>query len=840
MNKPDFIENMRGMASTSMRMARLCCIFLYLFTSISVLAATSVSRSANETRHADGTVTWTTQRGQHYQTGDGGWSERDMTLHRSSDTDWDVSPVASDWQLKIATDEFRFRPETRGALGLELSVDDAGLLWFDPSGPVREQSLGWSQESPGPTISGQVWTDNIYPGLQLTLIATPEGLRNHTIWQQSAIASIPAPTSVSGWGTAQREDCYVSLRYRVHDWGATDIFVDGTAVLAGGKFDGATVQFVTALNPEFWIPQTYAYKDPEELTALGDSFQSGDVYAGVWLLIDRQNSYLHVCAPYELFVDAATVLVDPDFSVGQGGAAGSEGESLFFNTYNTDYSNQNSTMLAAQLETGASTQYVAMFKFDFSSLPTNLTVDAATLTLTQADTGGSPSVAIASLGTAVGWESSGAVEALEPPSTGQQISTASHYNYNDVAWSWSTNGDLPSAFAGSFYTGFAESSTEVFDSYTYPALAGAVEDMIDGTVANGFILWCTGTAGSLHYWRPHSPNAVTDSNRPLLEITYTDGQDVLLDLSEMAVGHSASTAILVACATVEGESFSDPTFPIAAYGIESGTVTHIPLAATDHIAINGVTVAYKLSGNYSPSDDSYILAVSQSGDGHIWASEVNLSAGAGSFSQVYAENAANLAAIEANRPLIASISTYAQTSQATILNHITDATGTIIDRVNDLQAVALAAVEDVSDDVQTVLSDIASSQAAVVSEIGKASESIESDITAVAAGLIEFSASYTVDNDLLVVVKGLYNTASTLTNGEYGRDVPASAMSHLERRWFTEENFESEDWEDYEKRDYSIYSYPDSAAGTEKAAQLIPSSTAPTERTWVERGASLW
>ncbi len=757
----------------------------------------------------------------------------------SGEDEWDLSPLASDWQLKVATDEFRFRPETRGAVGLELSVDDVGLLWFDPTGSVREQSFGWNQESPSPTVSGRVWTDDIYPGLQLTLIATPEGLQSNTIWQQSAIASIPSPTSVSEWGAAQASDCYVALRYRVHDWGVTDVFVDGTEVLAGGKFDGATVQFVSDLTPEFWIPQRYAYKDPEGLTTLGDSFQPGRVSAGVWLLVDRQNSYLYVCAPYQLYVGATTVLVDPDLSVGQGGAAGSEGYNVEINTYNTDSVLQNASLLGAQTVTGSSLDYKELFKFDLSSLPSSVFVGAATLTLTQSDTGGAPNMGICSINSAVQWEAPGSGSS-EPPSAGQQIPTGSHYNYNDIAWTWGNNADPPAAYAGSFYTSFEESAIEVFDSYTYPALAGAVEDMIDGTVANGFILWCTAPDAASNYWRPHSPNTPVAGNRPLLEITYTDGQDMRLDLSGMAVAHTASTAILVAHATVSGESFADPTFPIAAVAIESGTATHLPLAATDHVVIDGVTVAYRLSGSFSPTDDSYILAVSQSGDGHVWASEVNLSAGAGSFSQVYAENAANLAAILGNRPLIAAVTAFAQTSQETILGHITNATGTIIDLVNDVQTTALVHIGDVSADVQTVLSDIASSEAAVLAEIGEASDSVELDIDAITAGLIELSASYTVDNDLFVVVKGLYNTATTLTNGEYGRDVPASAMSHIERRWFTEENLEAEDWADYEKRDYSIYSYPDSAAGTDRAAQLIPSSTAPTERTWIDRGASLW
>ena len=796
---------------------------------MATVASTPLNRNTNELSRVGNTVTVEMRNGRNYQTLSGEWSDRDMTFSYGQDVDWAAQPNASDWQLKVATDAYQFRTEGVNGTGVELSLDDVSLLWFTPLGPIEEQSLGWTQSSPSPTISGNVWTDYAYPGVQLTLVAGPEGLKSNAIFHQAAVDLIPAPTGVAGWGTAQAVDCYTAIRYRVHDWGTASVEVDGTPVEIGGKWDGCVVEFVSGLNTEYLIPPANAFKNPEGLTADGANFLTGGVRSSIWCLVDRQNDFLYVCVPYQLFIGAETVLIDPPIEFEIGPSDG-DMESAGIQASNTDrhWSGGADSMIMSD------TTWMSVMTPDLSALPSDITITEATLVMTQVSITGTPNVGIGNFAFSNTIAYSGSDD--DPAATGANLPTFSHLNYNTVSWptALSIGSDPASDVIGDWQTFFAGASpATINDNGTNPL---GLQSMVDNGIAAGWIFWVT-DAGTL--WRASTPYKGTepDTDRPTLTLTYTINQNIVLDLDKAVASHTASTAFLVSNVTVGNNNILNQSALLTAWGIEATTRTHIPLSVTSSYQIDDVT-KYRFAGTFSPTSNNYIFEVSQTEDSTSVQYPVWLGSNTGSFSQVYEENAENLAAIGA--------------LQDAALSHIEAATIDIKADISDMQAVSLAHIGDVSGDVAIAISDIAEasaglglnisgSETAIIAEIGAASDSVELDLSQVAADLIELSASYTVKNDLFYVHKSWYNTSTTLTSGEFGRSVPADALSMIEIRSFTRADFEAQNWSNYQTQKYKIAIYPDAASGTELLADLLDSATPTTERTWLAKPTgTLW
>lgn len=779
-----------------------------------VAALTPVTENVSRERFPDGSVYIRLERGQNYQATDGAVHRRNTALVPSSDMAWTHQMAASDWMLYCATDEFRFRAETPTRTeGFEYTLSDMGLHWYDDStGSDTFVSLGWPINDVSPTIADNIWTQEIFDGVRYTALAGAAELKTNIVWSASAISSIPSPTSVIA-STAQAIDTYVSLILDVHDWSGLDVVADGEDVLDGDIWSGDAIEFQESGVKLFEFQPTHAYRDPE-VSDLGDSFQNAVQESGIWYYVDRLNDRLYVDAPYNLFVGAATVVVDPPtyFSTGQGS---SEGESCVFRNDDTDYQDGAYSPGISFYDYGG-TSIWSLFKFEEladGTLPSNVDVSDASLVLKESSSSTPSHLGIASIAMTNPWESTGGV--AHPPATGQNYPTWSHYNYDVDAWPTALSaGTDPSngSVLGTWVRSFTPASTVTFEDDDQ--LAVAVEQMIGGTKANGFICWSTGTSSS---WRSYGFNAANSSDRPQLNLWYSQilspssvvSASFDLDLAEAVQSDALQFEYVLPAsgALSSNETITAPTLSFAA--IESATVTSVTPNVSQTL-IHNVTV-FRWVGSFDPSEDSYVLSVSHAEEVTLRLYAVRQDGAGGSSGSMLTRFDRLDTLHEQTHIMVASVSV-----------SVNDATSLIWGAVND----GTESVDGYVDDATLALQ---ADHAALLASVGSVGATVEI-----------IYATATEESGYVVISKGYYNTNTGLTNGEYQRDVPAGALSHVEQRWLTPTDVSSENWEGYQKRAYVIYSYPDAQAGSVYASHLIKSETPPVERLWDIKGADLW
>jgi hypothetical protein len=383
---------------------------------------------------------------------------------------------------------------------------------------------------------------------------------------------------------------------------------------------------------------------------------------------------------------------------------------------------------------------------------------------------------------------------------------------------------------------------------------------IDGSVTNNGFYIVGGGSGA--YYNFGSDDNATASNRPWLAITYTVINTLPMITDDITV--NVVPGSLVASFTIP-----DPTTsPIAAAELALDTTFEILLEDGTYLVVGeGNEADENWTGQYAADLISggsvFILSTAynleKSGAGALYfkssltaatsvvpfaLSPLGSAALSGDVQDVLDSVLVNRASILAVTPgLNTRIENVTLAVAASLNNATSDIHARIGSATGDVRATweMVASVStEVGSQHSTTKSVVGGWIANATGLINEASASLGLKTDAIAADSDIVLSTLALMNNYVKVSRAFYNTDTALTNGEFLRDVPANALSHVESRWLPVADVIAENWAAYVKREFTIYSYPDSAAGTTLASHLIPSSTAPTERTWTDKGATLW
>ena len=545
-----------------------------LFASLAVPIDTSTTRILND----DGTRCDIFESGINYLDENGMPQPRDVNLMPTTYDGFGWQIAASDHQLYCPTDEWRFRIEHANSDdGVEYSIADVGIHYYDgDTGSDVFQSFNWDMNGVAATVENNVWTGTPYPNMQYTLIAGWLGTKTNIIWDVSSM-TIPMPTEIID-ATATMDGSYISMVYDIQGWPDTDVWISGQEVPDGAMWHGASVQFRDGDENIFSIPQTQSFRNPT-VSILGDNFTGWDLESDVLYYVDRVNSRLYVDVPYELFLDADTVLVDPTFDEGEGGF----GEAQFLYFLQDNQSRQKTDGDTCLLyEDGSTPRWGCLIFSGLSSISGSAIVSGAQLRLkTDALTDNPSWVHIANLGCSTTPVAKTPVAdynpLTDPGDHNLGYPTGWYFNWYHAAelWGKPNNGPPADTYVGAMHReeGMTASSEVLWVSGT--DMIAATQAMIANTSGDAFIIW--GESNDC-YTEFFTHGAAAAGDRPQLSVTYTvPDMTLLMNADQMWAAKGSAIAKMITNPT------TNPIYSI----VEVNNVTMHIASATAHYELSG-------------------------------------------------------------------------------------------------------------------------------------------------------------------------------------------------------------------------------------------------------------